>query len=695
MHIVKRMFNRCSGSIRALALGALVFSAVPATSVHASVTQRQVGTGTAGSCNDSAWQSAFQVGVLSGDSLLITFNCGALPVTIGVTPPNMSVLYGGTTYTIPITIDGGTPGLITLSAASGRVLDPQSYEDTTLKNLTFTNGRGSSCGAQNCGGGAIRNGGRLVIVNCAFSGNVVTSSGTQADGGAILNFGDLSVSDSTFTGNSALKGDGGAISSRLNSSANQGSLNVSGSSFSGNISTLGGPVSSSGGGFGGGIASNGTLTVTGSSFSGNSADHSGGGLYTHANIYGATLTATNTTFSGNVAKDGHGGGLFISVTTILTGNTFAGNSATLGTGGGIKIGGLGTTTMTNTIVANNTPGGNCSALAIVDGGGNLVWGDATCPGSNADPVLGPLTGTTLAYRPLGANSAAINIGKVSTCTAVVGAPTFGEGGVDQRGLSRRLGACDSGAVEAQPASLAIFAGSNQSAAIGTAFGTALQARVLDGYGNPLVGTVVTFTGPGSGAGITRDAFGPSGAGAIAYYGATANGTAGAYTVVASSAGLAAINFALTNAPPPHGVVYNGNGSTGGAVPTDGTAHAAGDTVTVFGNNGGLVKPGATFVGWNAAADGSGTGYPGGSTFAMGAADLTLYAKWGGPVCNLDIDGNGSVDALTDGLMMMRAMFGLTGTAVTSGAIGGGAPARPTWSDIRQFLNGSCGTAFAL
>ena len=53
-----------------------------------------------------------------------------------------------------------------------------------------------------------------------------------------------------------------------------------------------------------------------------------------------------------------------------------------------------------------------------------------------------------------------------------------------------------------------------------------------------------------------------------------------------------------------------------------------------------------------------------------------------------------VNALTDGLLIMRAMFGLTGLAVTHGAIGGEA-SRTTWPEIRQFLNEDCGTNFAL
>lgn len=61
-------------------------------------------------------------------------------------------------------------------------------------------------------------------------------------------------------------------------------------------------------------------------------------------------------------------------------------------------------------------------------------------------------------------------------------------------------------------------------------------------------------------------------------------------------------------------------------------------------------------------------------------------------CTPDIDGNISIDALTDGLMILRAMFGLTGTAVTNNAVGANAR-RATWSVIRAYLNTNYGTSF--
>ena len=150
----------------------------------------------------------------------------------------------------------------------------------------------------------------------------------------------------------------------------------------------------------------------------------------------------------------------------------------------------------------------------------------------------------------------------------------------------------------------------------------------------------------------------------------------------------------TSSLSPYRVTYDRNRSTLGGPPTDAATYAVGATVTVLGNSGLLSKTGSTFAGWNSAADGHGTRYAPGATFNIGAADLRLYARWSPNVCTLDLDDNGSVDALTDGLMLLRAMLGLTGTTVTNGAIGGGTPTRTTWAQIQPYLNGNCGTNFA-
>ncbi len=81
----------------------------------------------------------------------------------------------------------------------------------------------------------------------------------------------------------------------------------------------------------------------------------------------------------------------------------------------------------------------------------------------------------------------------------------------------------------------------------------------------------------------------------------------------------------------HGIAYtltyNGNGNTGGSVPTDSNAYEEGDTATVLGNTGSLVRTGYVFTGWNAESDLSGTDYGAGATVTFGSSDITLYAKW--------------------------------------------------------------------
>ena len=94
--------------------------------------------------------------------------------------------------------------------------------------------------------------------------------------------------------------------------------------------------------------------------------------------------------------------------------------------------------------------------------------------------------------------------------------------------------------------------------------------------------------------------------------------------------------------PTYTVTYDGNGNTGGSPPTDSNAYYQGDTVTVLGNTGNLVKTGYTFAGWNTAANGSGTGYAVGDTFVMDSNNVTLYAQWTAmQTYTVTYDGNGN------------------------------------------------------
>lgn len=97
------------------------------------------------------------------------------------------------------------------------------------------------------------------------------------------------------------------------------------------------------------------------------------------------------------------------------------------------------------------------------------------------------------------------------------------------------------------------------------------------------------------------------------------------TVTLSSTGATNQTVSLSGSVTGYSVTYNGNGNTGGTAPTDGTAYAYNQSVTVLGN-GDLVKTGHTFAGWNTQADGNGTNYAADASFNI-TANTTLYAKW--------------------------------------------------------------------
>jgi len=111
------------------------------------------------------------------------------------------------------------------------------------------------------------------------------------------------------------------------------------------------------------------------------------------------------------------------------------------------------------------------------------------------------------------------------------------------------------------------------------------------------------------------------------------------------------NFSLISGVANPTLTYDGNGSDGGTVPTDGSspyAHSA--TVTVL-DDGTMTRSGFNFIGWNTEADGSGTSYSPTATFTI-YDDTTLYAQWlSNGLVTLTYDGNGNTGgaAPTDAL----------------------------------------------
>jgi hypothetical protein len=272
-----------------------------------------VGTGTAASCTSAAFVAAVAKGGV------ITFNCGAAPVTI--TLSETAKVFNDKSQ--KIVIDGGNK--VTLSGGSKvRILyqntcdqqqvwttahcDNQEFPQLTVQNLTFADGNAKGSGE---GGGAIfASGGRLKIINSRFYNNVCDDTGPDLGGGAVRAFQQYDglpayVVGSTFGGDAT----------HANVCSNGGALSSIGVSYSVLNSTLSynraignganpAAAGTPGGGSGGAIYNDGNsyaLSICGSTIEHNSANEGGGGIFFVSNDRSGTLTITDSTLSDNTS----------------------------------------------------------------------------------------------------------------------------------------------------------------------------------------------------------------------------------------------------------------------------------------------------------------------------------------------------------------------------------------------------------
>lgn len=295
-----------------------------------------------------------------------------------------------------------------------------------------------------CGGPATITvtGTKTIAADTTIDGDgLITISGGHAVGvffvasGVPFTIQDLTIADANADGGGGqgFAGGGGIF--------NQGTLTVTNSTFSGNSAPVGG----------GGIYNrDGTATITNSTFFGNDSPFGGGGIFNDAPFgVKAMLTVTNSTFVGNSGFAG--GGIYNDGAVTIINSTFSGNGAQFG--GGVFFNNLNMVTVTNTIVANSSSGGNCGGT-IIDGGHNLddgtTCGFSAANGSlsNTNPGLAPAglanNGGPTQTIALQAGSPAINAGDQAVCAA----PPVNN--LDQRG-SMRPGAgstqCTIGAFE--------------------------------------------------------------------------------------------------------------------------------------------------------------------------------------------------------------------------------------------------------
>jgi hypothetical protein len=417
---------------------------------------------------------------------------GALYVT-------SSTISGNTSTGPGIAYGGGVSGTGTLSIA----------DSTTISENTVT--------APIARGGGIYNAGTLSVVQATVSGNTAKSTSYRAYGGGICNAGTLTVVESTVSNNllttatsssSTLCGGAGICNS--SGTATVSHSFVSGNSTSGTSSHGGGihvvsgtatvdssTLSGNYGYLGGGAYNEGTLILRNSTVVDNSA-HAAAGLCNYR-----YLTVADSTVSGNwtTPSSGSGGGIVSVVRTLpsrltVVNSTISGNSGAGGSGvyvagataaasivnstitantisssiGAVYISGA-MVSLHNTVVAGNTGDGPQISGKVLASSSHNVIGVSTglsgisngvngnqigTVGSPINPLLGPLAdngGPTRTHAPL-PGSPLIDAGDNAEAVDAQGTPLV----TDQRGLLRRFGTVDVGAVESQPAGLPVAYG---------------------------------------------------------------------------------------------------------------------------------------------------------------------------------------------------------------------------------------------
>src|SRR5581483_4344788 len=416
-----------------------------------------------------------------------------------------------------------------------------------LANLTLTNSTIRNNHASNRGAGIfIYNGGSLTLTNSTISGNTNSASGLGA--GIYAYAGSVTIQNSTIVYNTATSGQGGGIS------LNSGTTVVMRNSIVANNTAGGGNPDCSG-----------TIGTSDHNIFGNS---SGCVL---SNSLGDQLDIDpqlNNTLSGTppvyVPQLG-GPAIDAGTATGCPSTDEQGQSRPAdGDGDSIAVCDIGAYEVHPIIgvpvhiavssgdnqqkpmgQAYDTP----LAVEITDGLGDPVANVSVTFTAPASGASGAFASTDSESETVATDISGIATSSIFTANNALGAYTV----VASTGSLSVSFSLQNLYIPGVPTSLVVISGNNQSAKINTAFSSVLQVRVLDGYNNPVSGVGVTFTGPVSGASgafSSSSSFTETVATDTGGYASssvwTANSSRGQYLVSVSTAGLASVNFTLTN-----------------------------------------------------------------------------------------------------------------------------------------------------
>lgn len=329
-------------------------------------------------------------------------------------------------------------------------------------------GIGGAGGAGGGGGGISASDG-AAITNTLIESNTA-GAGAQGGIGDGATGGHVSGS-SGFAGSGGLGQGGGGGGGGFGGGMAASSPTVVNATMSGGVPGAGGAAGSGSGGDGGSMIGGGPGTG-GHGGTGNTASDGGGGgsgggleLLGTATIRHATITSNSLGSGGAAAtatggQGGSGGG----GTNGDPGFVLQGSAGSSGAGGAAHAA-AGTATLQNSIASDNAAP---SCAGITDGGQDISFPDAGCPGANVDPKLAALAdnGGATKTRALESGSPALN---------AVPASGAGCATTDQRGVARPQAAgCDIGAYEHAPPGVTT----------GDATGVSSGAATLEGQVNP-------------------------------------------------------------------------------------------------------------------------------------------------------------------------------------------------------------------
>lgn len=320
---------------------------------------------------------------------------------------------------------------VTISGGSNvQVFIVNSNAALALNNLTLADGNyvvvPNSYQYISSYGGAISNGGTLLVTDCLFTNNTAIGippffSGKVGRGGAIFNVGLLTVSNSTFLQNSAQgdsgegesvyyagsEGSGGAVYNAgiaLIANCSFLSNSAAGGPGAADVSPIdGGPQGGNGGvAYGGAVCNTSTLAIWNSTFLQNACNGGVGGGGSH-------YAETGNAGQGGQGAVGYGGAVCsIAGSTIIINSTFASNSAAGGSGGGGGPGIFVGSFIDNPNGANGGNGGNGIGGGISGVGGTVSMTNVTCANDVAFGGLEGVGGSASPY-PYGSASGANGI----------------------------------------------------------------------------------------------------------------------------------------------------------------------------------------------------------------------------------------------------------------------------------------------